>query len=83
MSNIKLLKEEIDQLNKLQEQENRILITAGRIKIAEIDLDQELESLEEDLKEHRKNQASIGSKLQEKYGEGRIDLKNGELIKSE
>ena len=50
MSNIKLSKEDLDQLNKLQEEENRILITAGRIKIAEIDLDQEQQNLEEDLK---------------------------------
>ena len=83
MSNIKLSKEDLDQLNKLQEEENRIFITAGRIKIAELDLDQEQENLEEDLKKHRKNQLEIGAKLQDKYGEGRIDLKNGELIKSE
>ena len=55
----------------------------SRIKIAEIDLDQEQENLEEDLKKHRKSQLEIGAKLQDKYGEGRIDLKNGELIKSE
>ena len=69
MSNIKLSKEELDQLNKLQEEENRILITAGRIKIAEIDLDQEQENLEEDY--NTKNNIEIRLS---KYDPGILDL---------
>tara|TARA_Y100000361_G_scaffold137718_1_gene139359 strand:- start:24 stop:275 length:252 start_codon:yes stop_codon:yes gene_type:complete len=83
MSNIKLSKEDIEQLTKLQNEENRLIVNFGRLEISQIDLDQEKENLEEDLNKHRKNQIELGAKLQEKYGEGRINLETGELIKSE
>lgn len=76
----KLSKEEIQKLEEYQSSQNKIIEEFGIIeyKIQNLNLQKEL--LLEKLKIYKKNESVLGIQLQEKYGEGRIDLNKGEFI---
>lgn len=74
--------EELNTLKKFQDQYEQILVTLGTIEI-------ELKNLN-DLKNQsllnfndlKKDQDKFGKHLNEKYGEGTVDLISGEFIKN-
>jgi|TARA_B100000073_G_scaffold172953_1_gene143092 seryl-tRNA synthetase len=82
MQNIKLSKKEVEKLNELQDSLSATIERFGRITAAEIELREGREELENKFKQLRSSQQEFAAELQEKYGEGTINLETGEFINS-
>ena len=82
MSTTKLSKEELQQLKDFQRIENEITFSLGDIEKRKYFLSRQKEKLENDYVALLNKQETVGKELQEKYGEGNIDLEKGEFISS-
>tara|TARA_R100000697_G_scaffold2491_1_gene5659 strand:- start:3619 stop:3870 length:252 start_codon:yes stop_codon:yes gene_type:complete len=83
MQNIKLSKKEVERLENLQ---NSLAVTIdrlGQVGAAEIELEERKKELKSEFKKLRSSQQKLASELQEKYGEGTINLETGEFISPE
>lgn len=83
MSNIKLSKEEINKLDESRTEENKILVEAGRIALNKILFQEREDQNVEEYKKFRSKQNELAQSLQNKYGEGTINVDSGEFIKAE
>ena len=82
MSNKKLSEEELQQLRDFQGQDNQIIFALGQLALQDVFREEQKESLIKDYKALMARQETLGRDLQEKYGEGSIDLEKGEFVKS-
>ena len=75
-----LSQEEITQLKSIQEKRFQLIEQFGitEIKIQELELQKE--SLKNELKNFKQEEIKIGEILQQKYGDGSINLEKGEFI---
>lgn len=76
MNSTKLTQEELEQLNKSQLQINQIVVSLGQLEIQKSNLLKQLDTIQEENK-------TLGQTLQEKYGDGNIDLEKGEFTPAE
>ena len=80
---IKLSKEEVQTLSQLQSDQQTLINSFGevemRIQLAEIKKD----SLVEALTSLKNKEVEVGKTLQDKYGNGTIDLESGIFTKTE
>ena len=76
MSEIKLQKKELQELKELRDKGNNLIFSLGNLVIQKFDLYSQFIEVRED-------QNKVGKELQEKYGEGNIDLDTGKFTKSE
>ncbi len=76
MSEIKLQKKELQELKELRDKGNNLIFSLGNLVIQQFDLYSQFIEVRED-------QNKVGKELQEKYGEGNIDLDTGKFTKSE
>lgn len=76
MNSTKLTQEELEQLNKSQLQINQIVVSLGQLEIQKSNLLKQLDIIQEENK-------TLGQTLQEKYGDGNIDLEKGEFTPAE
>lgn len=80
---IKLSEEEVQTLSQLQSDQQTLVNSFGevemRIQLAEIKKD----SLVEALTSLRNKEEEVGKTLQDKYGNGTIDLESGIFTKTE
>ena len=80
---IKLSQEEVQTLSQLQSDQQTLINSFGevemRIQLAEIKKD----SLVEALTSLRNKEEEVGKTLQDKYGNGTIDLESGIFTKTE
>jgi hypothetical protein len=80
---IKLSQEEVQTLSQLQSDQQTLVNSFGevemRIQLAEIKKD----SLVEALTSLRNKEEEVGKTLQDKYGNGTIDLESGIFTKTE
>ena len=80
---IKLSKEEVQTLSQLQSDQQTLINSFGevemRIQLAEIKKD----SLVEALTSLKNKEEEVGKMLQDKYGNGTIDLESGIFTKTE
>jgi|TARA_B100000282_G_C31642637_1_gene449263 hypothetical protein len=76
MSEIKLQKKELQELKELRDKGNNLIFSLGNLVIQQFDLYSQFVEIRED-------QNKVGKELQEKYGEGNIDLDTGKFTKSE
>ena len=83
MSTTKLSQEELQQLKDFQRSENEITFALGQIELRKVFLEKDKQNLQNQYQSLLQNQEQVGKELQEKYGEGNIDLEKGEFIKSE
>ncbi len=83
MSTTKLSQEELQQLKDFQRSENEITFALGQIELRKVFIEREKQNLQNNYQSLLQNQDKVGKELQEKYGEGSIDLEKGEFIKSE
>ena len=83
MSTTKLLKEELQQLRDFQSQDNEITFTLGQIELRKVFIEKEKQNLQTRYQTQLQQQEKLGKELQEKYGDGNIDLEKGEFIKLE
>ena len=80
MENIKLTEEEIKQIQELQQSQAALVQELGQISLSEINLGIRKDQAEDFLNELRVKEEEIGKSLNEKYGNGSIDLSTGEFI---
>ncbi|MDA7492403.1 hypothetical protein N8445_00390 [bacterium] len=80
MANQKLTQEELDKLQELSNKNNALVQELGTISLAEINLDDRKAKAEEFLAELRESEKGLVQELEDKYGIGSIDLKEGEFI---
>ena len=83
MQNIKLSQKEVEKLVNLQDSLAANIEQFGTIVAAEIELKERKEKVESDFKSNRDSQRELAAELQEKYGEGTINLETGEFIRPE
>jgi hypothetical protein len=79
METIKLTQEEIDSLKSIQEANNNLMINFGQLEMTFQSLQLQKESLIGTLANLKNKETEIGTKLQEKYGNGNINLETGEF----
>lgn len=80
MANQKLTQEELDKLQELSNKNSALVQELGTISLAEINLDERKSKAEEFLVEVRQEEVDLVKELEDKYGVGSIDLKEGEFI---
>lgn len=80
MANQKLTQEELDKLQELSNKNNALVQELGTISLAEINLEDRKVKAEEFLTELRESEKELVKDLEDKYGIGSIDLKEGEFI---
>ena len=83
MSNIKLSQEELNKLEEVRTEENKILVEAGRIALNKILYQEREDQNVKEYKNLRSKQDELAQSLQNKYGEGTINVDSGEFIKAE
>lgn len=83
MANQKLTQEELQSIQQLQNQSQAIVQELGNIEISRINLDARYENAENALKELRDAENTLAKQLQEKYGDGTINLDTGEVESTE
>tara|TARA_R110001606_G_scaffold93690_2_gene208024 strand:+ start:1667 stop:1918 length:252 start_codon:yes stop_codon:yes gene_type:complete len=81
MSTTKLLQEELQKLKDFQRSENEITFSIGQIELRKVFLEKDKKNLQNQYQSLLQDQEKTGKELQEKYGEGNIDLEKGEFIK--
>jgi len=77
-----LTQEELVQVQGLQSKRDKLTIEFGYNEFQIQELELQKESLIEQLSQLKSQEIQIGTKLQEKYGEGSIDIAKGEFINS-
>jgi hypothetical protein len=76
-----LTTEELSDLKSIQEQGNQIMTGFGQVEIAIQTLELQKESLIEALAELKQKETQYGKTLQDKYGNGNINIETGEFTK--
>jgi hypothetical protein len=77
-----LTQEEIQSLKLIQEKRIQLVEQFGVLEIRLQDLEYQKEQLKTNLKQLRQEEIKVGETLQQKYGDGSINLEKGEFISS-
>jgi hypothetical protein len=80
---VKLSSEELDQLQKINEEANEITVSLGKIEIDKLVLENSRNTLLARLNELYKSQDTLAEELAKKYGDGTINMTSGEFTKTE
>lgn len=76
-----ITEEEKTKLSELRQREEQIVIGLGQIEYQIQSLELDKDSLTEQLSKLRKDQATLGQNLTEKYGDGNVNIETGEFTK--
>tara|TARA_R110002012_G_scaffold217939_3_gene389188 strand:+ start:4005 stop:4280 length:276 start_codon:yes stop_codon:yes gene_type:complete len=83
----KFTQEELDQIEQLQNQNNRLIFDLGQTEMQILLLTKELEKLQESknnlqiqYSNWQTTEKDLVGKLNEKYGSGTLDIETGEFI---
>ncbi len=79
MENKKLSQEELQQLKTFQNESNTIMFTLGQIDVQKALLEGQRSEVLEKLAQLQEQNNAFAKTLQEKYGDGNIDLETGEF----
>lgn len=82
MSNTKLSENELQQLQDFQRQDNEITFALGQLEVRKTFIEISKQNLQNDYRSLVQKQEALGKELQEKYGDGSIDLEKGEFVSS-
>jgi len=77
----KLTEQEIQQLNDLQTQQEEFVTKFGQIEYQIQNLELQKEKLIEQLEKSKQQEVQIANQLNEKYGDGVINLQEGTFSK--
>ena len=80
MENKVLTPEELSKLQELDNKRGQLVEQFGIIEINIQDLELQKEQLIEELSKLKAAELDLGGLLQQKYGDGNIDLSTGEVI---
>jgi hypothetical protein len=75
-----LTQEEIQSLKNIQTTQNSLINSLGLLEYRIQVLELEKQKLKHQLQNQLKEEEQIGTQLQQKYGDGNIDLEKGEFI---
>ena len=75
-----LTQEEIQSLKLIQEKRIQLVEQFGVLEIRFQDLEFQKEQLKTNLQQLRQEEIKVGETLQQKYGDGSINLEKGEFI---
>jgi len=81
MEKVFLTKEEIENLKSLQTQESTLIQQLGQLEYQVQTLLLQKENLKQQITNLQKESGTVGKQLQDKYGEGTIDVSSGEFTK--
>ncbi len=76
---IKLSKEELDTLKKYQRENDLIVLRLGRVDVQKAILEGQRGVILEDLSKLQEETKVTAKALQEKYGDGNVNLETGEF----
>jgi len=82
MEPIKMTAEEIEKFQSIQQKNNLVVNELGAIELAKLQIERRRTEALNFLTSLREEEQAFGKELTEKYGEGSIDLENGEFIAS-
>jgi hypothetical protein len=82
MTTKSLTPEEIQILKSIQEKRLQLTEQFGIVEIRFQELEIQKEYLINELKKHRQQELEVGSNLQQKYGDGTINIEKGEFTTS-
>jgi len=74
-----LTQEELQEIKKFQNKRQTLIQQFGIIEFNIQDLESQKQQLNVELNNLKQLETQIGSKLQDKYGEGTIDVEKGEF----
>jgi len=77
-----LTKEELNSLATLQKDQDNFVVQLGQIEYQINTLEKQKNIIKQNIESFENKQVEIGDQLKEKYGEGTINLENGEFVKS-
>jgi len=78
-----LTQEEISQLKNLEQKRSELIIKFGQCEFQFHQIELEKENLKKQTIILKQTEINLAKTLQEKYGEGSIDLAKGEFISSQ
>lgn len=82
MEKIKLSKKELQSLWDLQSNEKNLIYALGEIEYNKIQLENRFLEIKKELNNIKDKFNKLGEELQNKYGDGQINLESGEFIKT-
>ena len=82
MENKVLSKEEIETLTSLQQEQNDLIYQLGQIEYQIGFFTKQKTLVKTELEAFEKRQQEQAQKLEEKYGQGTVNLESGEFIKA-
>ena len=77
-----LNKEEITQLSSLQEQQNDFVIQLGQTEYQINILERQKISIKQQIEKFEESQVQLAKQLEDKYGQGSVNLESGEFLKA-
>lgn len=81
MEQIFLSQEELQKINQVNSERSTLISKFGNIEYEIQSLELEKEKLVEELVAINKKSIQVGDELQQKYGEGNINIETGEFVK--
>jgi hypothetical protein len=78
---VTLTEQELNDLKKIQEQGNQLMMKFGEIEMSIQILELQKDRLVESLQELKEKETTYGQILQDKYGNGNINTETGEFTK--
>jgi stress response protein YsnF len=82
MEQVFLTKEEIEKLKVIQDNETNLITQFGQLEYQIQSLNLQKENLKNNITKLQTESSNFGKELQDKYGEGTIDVTTGEFTKS-
>ena len=82
MEKVSLSKEEIQIIKDIQQTEQEIVSQLGQIEYQILSLNSQKEVLKNAIKDINNKGNKLGEDLQQKYGDGSINIETGEFTKS-
>ena len=79
---IVLTKEEIETLSQLQQQQNDLIFGLGQTEYQMSFLNKQRDNINQQLETLEQTQMQSSQELEQKYGQGSINLESGEFIKA-
>jgi predicted HicB family RNase H-like nuclease len=79
---IKLSEETVKQLQEFQQSSNELVFTLGQIDFQRALIEGQRSEVLNQLADLQEKQNKLGKEIQEKHGEGNINLETGEFTKS-
>jgi|11_taG_2_1085331.scaffolds.fasta_scaffold29103_2 hypothetical protein len=77
-----LTKEELENLTSLQQQQNDLIFGLGQVEYQLGFLTQRKTLIKKELEAFENKQTEIAQEIEKKYGQGTVNLENGEIIKT-